>query len=125
MSLKPRKMGLTALLCLLPLLAHAHTGLKESTPAADASVSAAPEAIQLVFTAPVRLVRLQVKMDGQELVTDFRPGTAAAANYSIKAEGMQAGTYTVDWAVIGADGHTVANAFSFVVDLTAAAGSAP
>ncbi|MEX2468310.1 MAG: copper resistance CopC family protein [Pseudohongiellaceae bacterium] len=125
MSLNLKKMGLVALLSLLPLFAHAHTGLKESTPAADATVNAAPETIELVFTASVRLVRLQVKKDGQELVTDFRPGSAAAASYSIKAEGMQAGKYTVDWAVIGADGHTVANAFSFVVDPTAAAGSAP
>ncbi|MCH2578270.1 MAG: copper resistance protein CopC, partial [Pseudomonadales bacterium] len=29
---------------------------------------------------------------------------------------MHPGQFTVNWAVIGADGHTVANSFSFVVD---------
>ena len=121
MSLNLKKLGLASLLVLLPLFAYAHTGLKESTPAADATVNAVPEKIELVFTAPVRLVRLMVKLDGQALVTDFRPASEAVAGYSITPRGMQAGSYTVDWAVIGADGHTVSDSFGFVI----AAGAGP
>ena len=40
----------------------------------------------------------------------------------LNLSGMLAGNYTVNWAAIGADGHTVSNSFSFTVD--PAAGSA-
>ena len=29
---------------------------------------------------------------------------------------MQTGQFTVEWAAIGADGHTITNTFSFTVD---------
>jgi len=122
MNLNLKKLGLASLLALLPLFAYAHTGLKESTPAADATVGAAPEAIELVFTGPVRLVRLTVKVDGQALVTDFRPSSEAVAGYSFRPQGMQAGSYTVEWAALGGDGHTVSGSFGFKIDPAASAG---
>jgi hypothetical protein len=123
MNMNLKKLPLAALLALLPLLSHAHTALTESTPAADATVYAVPEVIQLVFNGPVRLARLQVLHNGKTLVTDFQPASEAKDTYSIKPQSMDAGNFTVSWTAIGSDGHTVSNSFSFVV-ASAAGGAA-
>ena len=119
-----QKLFATLVLLLATGSAFAHTGLKESTPAADATVQAAPAKIDLVFTAPVRLVKLEVAGSGPAVETEFKPSAEAVASYSIPAAGLVAGSYTVNWAAIGADGHTVSDSFSFVV-ASSSASSAP
>lgn len=123
-TLKTRLGNAVLLLCLFAAsMASAHTGLKESTPAADATVKEPPAQISLVFTAPVRLIKLEVVAAGKAVPTGFEPASEAVASYVIDTPAMMTGNFTVNWAAIGADGHTVANSFSFVVD--SAAGSAP
>ena len=78
-------------------------------------MQAAPAKIDLVFTAPVRLVKLEVAGSGPAVETEFKPSAEAVASYSIPAADLVAGSYTVNWAAIGADGHTVSDSFSFVV----------
>ena len=102
---------------------HAHTGLKESTPAADSRVQAVPSQIELIFTGPVRLIKLDVVGDSEPQVT-FRPASEPESVYRIPAAGLVNGEYEVAWAAIGADGHTIADSFRFVIDLSAAS-SAP
>jgi methionine-rich copper-binding protein CopC len=102
---------------------HAHTGLRESTPAADSRVQAVPSQIELIFTGPVRLIRLDVVGDSEPQVT-FSPASEPESVYRIPAAGLVNGEYEVAWAAIGADGHTIADSFRFVVDLSAAS-SAP
>ena len=101
----------------------AHTALKESTPAADATVTAAPSKISLVFNGPVRLVKMELMASGQAVPTKFKPSADAVASFDIETPAVAAGSYTVNWAAIGADGHTVSNSFSFVVN--SSANSAP
>jgi copper resistance protein C len=100
---------------LFSIQALAHTGLKESTPADESVVSVAPAKIDLVFTGPVRLIKLDLMKAEQEIATGFEASTESKAAYSIATPGLQSGVYTVNWAVIGADGHTVANSYSFEV----------
>ena len=38
------------------------------------------------------------------------------ASFRLETPGMHPGAFTVNWAVIGADGHTVTNSYSFTVD---------
>ena len=102
---------------------YAHTGLKESTPAADSRVQAVPSQIELIFTGPVRLIKLDVVGDSEPQVT-FSPASEPESVYRIPAAGLVNGEYEVAWAAIGADGHTMADSFRFVVDLSAAS-SAP
>ncbi len=123
MNMNLKKLALSALLALLPLLSNAHPTLTESIPAADATVHSVPEAIQLVFKGPVRLARVEVLRDDQTLATDFRPALEAIATYSIKPQGMGSGNFTVTWTAVGADGHTVSSSFGFVV-AAATAGAA-
>ena len=105
----------------LPLLVQAHTALKESTPGDGVTLSTIPSNLDLVFNADVRLIKLELMGVGHEMATNFEPSSEVASSYKIETPGMHPGEFTVNWAAIGADGHTVTNSFSFVVDPTAAA----
>ena len=105
-----------SLAMLLQLTVHAHTALTESTPGDGATVRAAPAHIDLVFNSPVKLIKFELMGVGHEMPTKFEVNTETAASYRIETPGMHPGNFTVNWAVIGADGHTVANSYSFVVD---------
>ena len=105
----------------LPLLVQAHTALKESTPGDGVTLSTIPSNLDLVFNADVRLIKLELMGVGHEMATNFEPSSEVASIYKIQTPGMHPGEFTVNWAAIGSDGHTVTNSFSFVVDPTAAA----
>ena len=94
----------------------AHTALQESNPGDGATVKTPPAQLDLVFNGPVKLIKLELMGVGHEMPTKFEPLADALAKYRIETPGMHPGQFTVNWAVIGADGHTVANSFSFVVD---------
>lgn len=116
-----RDLVAVALLLGMSVAANAHTGLKTSIPANEAVVNVAPEQIHLTFTASVALVRFSVTAsDNRQIEVEFKPGTEAKAEYHQPVPPLPAGNYKVDWAVIGADGHTVADSFTFTVDPTAA-----
>ena len=108
-------------LLVLPVLVQAHTALKESTPGDGVTLSTIPSNLDLVFNADVRLIKLGLRGGGHERATNFGPSSEVASIYQIETPGMHPGEFTVNWAAIGADGHTVTNSFSFVVDPTAAA----
>jgi methionine-rich copper-binding protein CopC len=104
------------LLALLFSISAAHTALKEAAPADGATVKAAPAHIDLVFNGPVRLIKLELMGVGHEMPTNFEANAEAMANYRLETPGMHPGAFTVNWAVIGADGHTVTNSYTFTVD---------
>ncbi|MXX07734.1 MAG: copper resistance protein CopC [Gammaproteobacteria bacterium] len=105
---------------IVSLAAYAHTPLKTSSPAADSTVAQA-SAIEVEFNGPVRLVRLQVMHGEVEVPTEFAVNPEPVAAYRIDAPDIPAGKITVEWAAIGADGHTLTDTFSFTVDPNAAA----
>lgn len=118
------KIMIKTFLCMslvLPVLVQAHTALKESTPGDGVTLSTIPSNLDLVFNADVRLIKLELMGVGHEMATNFEPSSEVASIYKIQTPGMHPGEFTVNWAAIGADGHTVTNSFSFVVDPTAAA----
>ena len=104
------------MVCVFSMLSQAHTALKQSTPENGATVKATPEHIDLVFTGPVRLIKLDLKAADREIPTSFEVQADAVANYRIEMLNMQTGQFTVEWAAFGADGHTITNTFSFTVD---------
>ncbi len=110
-----------ASLLILPLQAFAHTGLKTSVPADGATVQAMQSGIDLEFTAAVRLIKLELTSAGKVISTSFKPSAETLTNYSLTDLNLDAGSYTVNWAVIGGDGHTVTNSFSFTVAASVAA----
>tara|TARA_B100001094_G_scaffold310221_1_gene344593 strand:+ start:1289 stop:1660 length:372 start_codon:yes stop_codon:yes gene_type:complete len=113
--------GLLAGLLMVPMLTQAHTALKESNPKNGVTVSEIPEKIDLVFSAKVRLIKLELMGVGHEMPTSFKPTSEAIATYQFDTPGMHPGEFTVNWAALGEDGHTLTNSFTFVVDPDGAA----
>lgn len=98
------------------LMANAHTGLRETTPENGAVVKSAPTEINLTFSADVKLIKLELMGVGHEMPTSFEPIATARASYTFATPGMHPGKFTVNWAAIGADGHTLTDSFEFEVD---------
>ncbi len=106
----------TSLALLFTVSVLAHTALKDAVPADGTLVKVAPAHIDLLFNGPVRLIKLELMGVGHEMPTSFEASAEAMASFRLETPGMHPGAFTVNWAVIGADGHTVTNSYSFTVD---------
>ena len=99
----------------LACAAHAHTPLKTSVPAADASVPS-PQSIELTFGGDVRLTSLTLTDSaGAAKRTDAVP-TAVATTFSLSVhEPLAPGAYKVVWRAVGGDTHIISGEFAFTV----------
>jgi copper transport protein len=107
------------LLLLAPQLAFAHLGLRRADPGNDDELSAVPRELRLTFTQAVEPAVARVELRGPQGPVDLaplalHPDSAAVLIAPIAGE-LVAGTYTVAWQVIGADGHPVRGQYSFVI----------
>ncbi len=103
------------LLLLVPVLAFGHTELVESTPAADSIISQ-PERIILRFSQDVLLIKLIVTSEtGKELYHLSQRVTQTRPEYNVRVPNMVRGIFTVDWGIIGEDGHPLTDSFTFKV----------
>ncbi len=100
----------------IPATAFAHTALTEAMPGDGAMVKQGPAHINLTFNGLVKLVKLELMGVGHEMPTNFESNSEAKNAFIIETPGMHPGVFTVNWAVIGEDGHTVADSYSFTVD---------
>ena len=109
-----RLLGL-ALGLLLAAAASAHTPLKESSPAADASVPA-PNAIVLTFGGDVRLTVVSLTDSaGAAKHVDAPPAIPGAMFRIAIHEPLAPGAYKVVWRAVGGDTHIVSGEFGFTV----------
>lgn len=121
-------------IALLPAVAaSAHDYLVSSDPAADATVTAPPSAVTLTFNDRV----LDLSGDGSStLLTVTGPGTAtrhfeigcATVADRTVSSGVAlgaAGSYTVTYQIVSADGHTVSNSYAFTYQPPAGTAEAP
>ena len=116
-----------ALALALPGVASAHSKLVSSTPAANATV-AKPTKLSLTFSET-----FLAPMSSAELVMTGMPGMAnhpdmkmTGVNAAIGSDGtsivmtsakpLPAGTYRVDWHVVGADTHRITGTHAFSVN---------
>ena len=93
-----------------------HARLLRSTPAADARLTVAPQAVLLVFSEPVVAELSQItvtKPDGR--VLDLRPVADPQGAHTLTAPltALSSGIHRVVWRIVSADGHPVAGSFSF------------
>ncbi|UJF20877.1 copper resistance CopC family protein [Shewanella sp. OMA3-2] len=101
---------------LLSASAFAHVGLGSSMPANGAMLSQAPTTLELTFTAPVRLVKLTMQDDKQQSVPLTLPAsTSSQAAFSFALPSLSAANYTVNWMIMGDDGHKMKGNFSFML----------
>ena len=120
---------LTALAVLLGAApAQAHDYLVSSTPAAGSTITTAPERVTLTFDAAVLNTG-----NGSDVLTVTGPGgkhfeTACPVvrndDVSAAVRLGPAGSYTVSWRVVSADGHPVADSLRFRYAPAAGAGTA-
>lgn len=100
------------------VLAHAH--LKVQTPAADATVSPAPQALTLSFSEGIEPGFSKVKLTGPDnqvvktgkLQLDAKDNAKATIALT---QPLAVGKYLVDWHVVSVDGHKTKGQYSFTV----------
>lgn len=93
----------------------AHGELSSSAPGHEAVV-VSPEQLVLNFSDDVRLLRLALVHGASHNIDfGFSPSTEAQRTFTHDLPDLMLGTHTVDWTIIGTDGHTVSGTFNFVV----------
>ena len=98
----------------------AHTDLAESSPANGAILHHSPETIELTFTEDVRLLRITLLNNGgQELELDFNPTAESESLFSLILPELPTDSYSLEWAVLGADSHRVEGEIDFAIDPSA------
>lgn len=99
--------------------ASAHASLKSSTPAADATVTAPPAEVTLTFNEKIEPAFSSVTVadgQGKNVAADkAKVDGANPAMLRLAVPALVAGTYTVNWAVAGHDGHRRKGEFKFTV----------
>ncbi len=104
----------------LAVAAQAHTPLKTSVPAADASVGA-PKAVELTFGGEVRLTSVALTDAGGAAKHLDAVPTEIASTFSLAVhEPLAPGAYKVVWRAVGGDTHIISGEFAFTVVATPA-----
>jgi len=104
----------------LSMTASAHNVLKSSTPADGSMLDRSPSELALDFNGQVRLVKLSLKRSDESIDVGFKPDLTAATSFIVPVPELASGAYSLEFSVIGEDGHTVAGHFNFGIGMPAA-----
>ena len=104
----------------LSMTASAHNVLKSSTPAGGSMLDRSPSELALDFNGQVRLVKLSLKRSDESIEVGFKPDLTAATSFIVPVPELASGAYSLEFSVIGEDGHTVAGHFNFGIGMPAA-----
>lgn len=95
--------------------AAAHSSVKHTTPARDATVQAV-EAIEMRFDEPMRVTAITLTGPGGEVAIERETGMDAVTEFrALPPADLPAGAYTVDWRGLSSDGHPMQGTFGFTV----------
>jgi methionine-rich copper-binding protein CopC len=112
---------LLAISVLAPTLLFAHAKLTEARPADGAVVNASPETLTLTFSEEVQLLKVALTgNDNKELATDFAASAAKQTSFAVTLPELAQDSYTVNWTILGNDGHKVEGSYAFSVETDAA-----
>lgn len=109
-----------ALALALTASALAHSPVNSSEPADGSTLSAVPETLTLTLAEPGRFMKVEVThtaTDGstnQSIELDI-PSRDVAESMDFTPPSMGAGTYLVEWRVLGDDGHAMNGTVSYTV----------
>ena len=104
----------------LSMTASAHNVLKSSIPADGSTLERSPSELALDFNGQVRLVKLSLKRSDESIDVGFKPDLTAATSFVVPVPELASGTYSLEFSVIGEDGHTVAGHLNFGIGMPAA-----
>jgi methionine-rich copper-binding protein CopC len=111
-----------ALLALLIAVSPAfgHAKLLNSSPAANARLSAAPQVLTMTFSEEAHLVALKLMKDDIGVPLAIDRNAKAATGVTVPLPALNPGTYEVQWTAVAADdGHITKGHFSFSVAASA------
>ena len=95
-----------------------HLHLLKSAPAANATITAAPDSIELWFSQEPEIKVTTVKVTGPGnatvALTPLAKRDSAGVIAAVKG-GMKTGAYTVTWRTMAKDGHVARGTFAFKV----------
>lgn len=121
-ALAPSRVAIVAaiLVLLFPGLALAHLALTGSTPEKGAHLAVAPREIRLTFSEEVEAAVARIRLlsaNGSEVATSAvrQPADSAQMIVADISGALEAGAYTIEWQVIGQDGHPVRGSIPFVI----------
>ncbi|SEN96726.1 copper resistance protein CopC [Paenibacillus sp. OV219] len=102
---------------LLPQPVSAHTDLKKSTPANGDTVTAALGEIKLSFATEIQPLVVLTVTDASKKEVPVKIETGKDNMTGVFDAPLADGTYTVNWRIIGEDGHNIKGEYSFTVAL--------
>lgn len=103
----------------------AHADLVSTTPTAGEALAEAPDAVELRFDEPVRLVDGAIRLLTADAEPTPLPATAVDATVVVELPALAPdAAYSVAWRVVSADGHPVGGVLSFTIG-DAEPGAAP
>ena len=97
-----------------------HLKLLKSSPVADTTLNASPDAIRLWLSEPAELPGTKISLATESgTAVETAPLTRAAASdapvVAKITKPLTAGAYTVTWKAMSKDGHVINNSFGFKV----------
>jgi methionine-rich copper-binding protein CopC len=97
-------------------VAHAHTTMAGSNPAADARLDQSPSRVVVSYSDPLGAASTgEVRAGGRDLAGPVRLDPQDARRLIIPLTGRAVGPHRVSWVVVAADGHSMGGELSFVV----------
>lgn len=106
-----------ALIWLIPSTAMAHSKMETSIPAQGETINVSPELIEMSFDTKIEKISnfKLLNAAGEQMETERATVDNDTMTGAITAP-LENGEYTVQWTIIGADGHAVEGKYSFTVD---------
>ena len=103
-------------------LLFAHAKLIEASPANGAVVNESPASITLSFNEDVQLLKVTlIGTDNKPVDTGFEASAASQTSFVVALPELAKDVYTVNWTIMGDDGHKVEEHYTFSVDAAAPA----
>lgn len=94
----------------------AHTAVRETSIADNATLSAAPANFTVTFSAATALANVRLTdAAGHEIALDYMPPRTRAAAFTIPLPALAPGAYTISWRTMASDGHVMPGAVRFTV----------
>ncbi len=96
--------------------ADAHTSVRETNIAENATLARAPAAFTIVFSGPTGLANISLTdAAGRPLALDYKPPRQMASSFAVPLPALTPGAYTLSWRAIASDGHAMPGAIHFTI----------
>jgi methionine-rich copper-binding protein CopC len=94
----------------------AHTAVRETSIADNATLSAPPSNFTVTFSASAGLANVTLtNAAARDIALDYTPPHAMATTFTIPLPMLAPGAYTISWRTMAHDGHVMPGAVHFTV----------